>query len=131
MPYCLVMQSNDGRERSFAVSKATTVIGRENTCDLRVPVPTVSQKHCQLTLLDGRLQLNDLKSAAGTYHNGSRVETVTLNHEDTLTIGPVRFVVRQLQEESIGPDHQPEIVIVRQQTRTSAAECSAAKPQTA
>lgn len=113
MSYWLVMQSNDGRERPFAVKKPTTVIGRETTCDLRVPVPTVSQKHCQINLEEGRLRIVDLKSEAGTFHNGERVENATLSHDDTVTIGPVRFIVRELAEESLGDNGQPEIVIER------------------
>jgi len=113
MSYWLVMQSNDGRERPFAVKKPTTVIGRETTCDLRVPVPTVSQKHCQLNLVEGRLRIIDLKSEAGTFHNGERIDDAALNHDDTVTIGPVRFVVRELDEDSLGADGQPEIVIER------------------
>jgi pSer/pThr/pTyr-binding forkhead associated (FHA) protein len=113
MSYWLVMQANDGRERPFPVRKHTTVIGRETTCDLRVPVSTVSQKHCQISLEEGRLRIVDLKSEAGTFHNGQRVEDATLKHEDTLTIGPVRFVVRELTEESLGDPDQPEIVIER------------------
>lgn len=113
MSYQLVMQSTDGHERPFTVNKPSMVIGRETTCDVRVPVRSVSQKHCQLVLEEGQLRLLDLKSEAGTYHNGKRVEQVTLAHEDTVTVGPVRFTVRELRDEALGDHGQPEIVIER------------------
>lgn len=94
----LVMQALDGVERSFSVHKPCTIIGRETTCDVRIPVPSVSQKHCQITLNDGRLELNDLNSDHGTFHNGCRVNQAALQAEDTLTIGPVTFRVRMRQE---------------------------------
>ncbi len=112
----LVMHANEGTERSFAMQKPTIVIGRETTCDVRVPVPTVSQKHCQIHLDGDRMKLVDLHSEHGTYHNGNRVEEATLVHEDTLTIGPVTFTVRVRHDD---PDHNgnespmPEIVIER------------------
>jgi pSer/pThr/pTyr-binding forkhead associated (FHA) protein len=113
MSIWLVMQAKDGRERSFAVQKQTMVIGRETTCDVRVPVPTVSQKHCQLILDGDEVKLVDLKSERGTYHNGNRVEEAVLSHEDKLTIGPVTFVVR-VQQENVNDGETPEIVIERQ-----------------
>ena len=118
MSIWLVMQTSDGTERTFAVQKSTTVIGRETSCDVRVPVPTVSQKHCQLTLEEGeRLRITDLHSERGTFHNGNRVEEAMLAHEDKVTIGPVTFVVRVQREAAAQMSEVqslPEIVIERQ-----------------
>jgi len=116
MSIWLVMQAADGHERSFAVHKPTTIIGRETTCDVRVPIPTVSQKHCQITFDGSELKLVDLRSDQGTFHNGNRVEEAVLLHEDTLTIGPVTFVVR-VQQDADAMNGQaggaPEIIIER------------------
>jgi pSer/pThr/pTyr-binding forkhead associated (FHA) protein len=116
MSIWLVMRATDGNERSFPVQKPCTVIGRETTCDVRIPIPTVSQKHCQITLDDGELRLSDLNSDHGTYHNGSRVQNARLSHEDTLTIGPVTFKVRV--DDLGGNGH--EVVIVRQADSSAA-----------
>jgi len=114
MTIWLVMQATDGRERTFAVRKATTVIGRETTCDVRVPVPTVSQRHCQITLDGSELRLVDLQSERGTYLNGLRVQQARLAHQDTLTIGPVTFIVRMEPETAVIDGQPPEIIIERQ-----------------
>ena len=110
----LVMQANDGNERAFPVHKPTLVIGRETSCDVRVPVPTVSQKHCQITLDGDELKLTDLQSERGTFHNGNRVQEALLSHEDKLTVGPVTFVVRVQRDVAALDGQPPEIVIERQ-----------------
>jgi pSer/pThr/pTyr-binding forkhead associated (FHA) protein len=112
MSFWLVMQANDGRQRQFAV-KASTIIGREPACDVRVPLPTVSLKHCQLVLDGDRVKLVDLRSDHGTYHNGNRVTEAMLSPDDTLTVGPVTFTVRMQHDGEAANGHAPEIVIER------------------
>ena len=113
MSIWLVMQATDGRERRFAV-KSNTVIGRETTCDVRVPVPTVGLKHCQLVMQGDELKLIDLRtSERGTFHNGNRVQEAVLANEDKLTIGPVTFTVRVMNDQHSQNGHAPEIIIER------------------
>jgi len=122
MSIWLVMQATDGRERSFAVQKPTMVIGRETTCDVRVPIPSVSQKHCQITLDGDELRMTDLRSDHGTFHNGNRVQEAVLAHEDTLTVGPVTFKIRVLHDVEAAAGQAPEIVIERQDNVTQSAD---------
>lgn len=98
MKVLLVMRTPDGRERPFPLRLERTVIGREVRCDLRLAVPTVDNRHCELTFDNGEITLNDLGSNAGTFHNGRRVDRATLHHADTLTVGPVTFEVRMQHE---------------------------------
>ena len=116
MSIWLVMQAGNGAERQFAVKKPNTVIGRETTCDVRIPVPIVSQKHCRLTLDGADLRLIDLDSANGTFHNGNRVKEATLCAEDRVTIGPVTFVIRVNDDSMLpGNGHDgAEITIIRE-----------------
>jgi pSer/pThr/pTyr-binding forkhead associated (FHA) protein len=113
MSIWLVMQASDGRERSFEVAKSRMVIGRETTCDVRVPIPSVSQKHCQIVLDGSEIKLVDLHSDQGTFHNGNRVQEAVLSADDTLTIGPVTFIVRMQHDGRNGSQQQPEIIIER------------------
>ena len=64
-----------------------TLIGRDETCDLRLDSPLVSRFHAQLS--EGRLQ--DLRSSNGTFVNGSRVTASLLDEGHTVTIGPYRL----------------------------------------
>ncbi len=90
----LIIRTRDGGERVFALDDRRMVIGRETRCDLRVPLPSVSMKHCEI-VFDGRvLELKDLGSASGTYHNGDRVERAVLSDSDRFSVGSVTFHVR-------------------------------------
>ena len=102
----LVMKTADGIDRPFQIEKPRTVIGRETRCDVRIPVSAVSKKHCEIRLHDGELSLTDLDSDSGTFHNGDRVNKAKLSNDDTLTVGPVTFVVR------VSSDHDPDKPVV-------------------
>jgi pSer/pThr/pTyr-binding forkhead associated (FHA) protein len=115
MKHWLVMHGSDGAERPFHVSKPRMVIGREPTCDLRVPLASVAQKHCQITLDEaGALRLKNLTGEATTSHNGQPVQDeAALSHGDTLNIGPVTFVVRITQTDDGEAIGGQEIIIER------------------
>lgn len=98
MDFWLVMKTTDGLDRPFQIAKSRTVIGRETRCDVRIPVSAVSKRHCEIRLSNDELCLTDLNSDSGTFHNGDRVENAKLSHDDTLTIGPVTFVIRVLSD---------------------------------
>lgn len=83
----------DGTRRDFALSKDRTVIGRTNSCDLRIPLSSVSRKHCELIMGNGGVSVKDLGSSNGTYQNGKKVEESKLSAGDVLAVGPVVFTV--------------------------------------
>lgn len=116
MKHWLVMQESDGTQRPFEVSKPRIVIGREATCDVRVPLSSVAQKHCEITRNDdGELHLTHLAAANGTYCNGRPINRETaLSHGDKLVIGPVTFIVRIARGDDGDEIAGQEIVIERQ-----------------
>ena len=67
------------------------VIGRSNDCDITVPEPLVSRKHCEIYDADGRLRVRDLGSLNGTFVGRERIEDEELLPGDLLTIGTVTF----------------------------------------
>ncbi|MEX0775181.1 MAG: FHA domain-containing protein [Phycisphaeraceae bacterium] len=89
----LVMVKADGSRREFPMTKDRVVVGRTNACDLRIPVASVSRRHCELTIENGELRLRDLGSSNGTFHNDNRVQEAVLQAGDRLGIGPVVFTV--------------------------------------
>lgn len=93
MEAALVMFKADGSRRDFPLERQRVIVGRKNTCDLRIPLTSVSRQHCELTLSDDRLVVRDLGSSNGTYHNSKRVQEATLEPGDELVIGPVVFTV--------------------------------------
>jgi len=92
----LVYFKDDGVQRIFRMKGDRCVIGRKNTCDLQVPVPTVSREHCELTIKDGGLLVaRDLGSSNGTYRNSDRIEgEEELAPGDRLSVGPVTFTLQ-------------------------------------
>lgn len=93
MQVMLVMFKADGTRRDFPLSKPRIVIGRKNTCDLRIPLSSVSRQHCEIRISEDLVSLRDLGSSNGTYHNSIRVQETELEAGDKVVIGPVVFVV--------------------------------------
>lgn len=89
----LAMRRADGGERTFPLDRPRTVIGRETRCDIRVPLPSIADAHCELRIESEVLIVIDLGSDEGTRHNGDRVERAILADRDSLTVGPVTFTV--------------------------------------
>jgi predicted component of type VI protein secretion system len=91
----LVLLKKNGAYQAFPLPSAVTVIGRRSDCDLRIPLPMVSRRHCQLTLNKSTLELRDLESRGGTFLNDKRVDGETaMKAGDYLRIGPLIFVCR-------------------------------------
>lgn len=68
-----------------------TVIGRGPKCQLQLPLPLVSRRHCELFEKEGKLFVRDLGSMNGTYVGSDRITEIELPHEGLLTIGAVTF----------------------------------------
>lgn len=80
--------------RDFPLTAERTVVGRNKECGLRIPTRDVSRQHCEVTLDKVGAIVRDLGSSNGTYVNGKRVAESPLNPGDTLTIGPVSFIIQ-------------------------------------
>lgn len=93
MEVTLVMFKSDSSRREFPVKPEGFVIGRKNTCDLRVPLTSVSRQHCELKVEDGQVKVRDVGSSNGTFHNSIRVQEAVLEAGDELVVGPVVFTV--------------------------------------
>jgi len=97
----LVLLKKNGVHKTFPLASTTTVLGRRHDCDLRIPLPNVSRRHCQLMQNGDSVELQDLNSKLGTFINGKRVERqVSLKAGDYIGIGPLIFVYQM--------DGQPE-----------------------
>src|SRR4051794_33557946 len=94
MQVVLAMFRSDGDRRSFSLHKDTTIIGRREDCDLRIPLGEISRKHCRLIKDGDALRIEDLGSSNGTYHNGQRVQEAVIGPGDTLQVGSIAFVVQ-------------------------------------
>ncbi|MHC4415508.1 MAG: FHA domain-containing protein [Planctomycetota bacterium] len=103
------MVTADGGERPFPLTAKRIVLGRDLHCDLRVALPSVANRHCEIVSEGGVLTVQDLGSEIGTVHNGARVEQAILAPNDRLTVGPVTFVVRADRSDDTSPETLAEV----------------------
>ena len=91
----LVLFKKDGSHKTFSLRDETTVIGREDDCDLYVPLISVSRKHCRLICNNQTVKIQDLKSKNGTYLNGQLIKNeAAAKAGDYITIGPLTFLLQ-------------------------------------
>jgi predicted component of type VI protein secretion system len=127
MQVVLVMFRADGQRRSFSVVRESTVIGRREDCDLRIPLAEVSRKHCRLIRDDSSVRVEDMGSSNGTFHNEQRVQEATLSPGDTLRVGPVTFMI-QIDGVPADEEMQPAIPPAEEQSASGPAHADHAAP---
>lgn len=79
--------------RSHPLEDGVTVLGRGSDADVLIDDTGVSRHHAQVRVAGGALTLEDLGSTNGTFVNGRRVQTMTIQAGDEITIGRVTLQV--------------------------------------
>lgn len=90
----LVMFKENGERKEFPLGEGMTLIGRQEDCDLRVPLSEISRRHAQIIIQEGLVTLRDLGSSNGTYVNNQKITEQELNPGDHVVFGPVVFTVQ-------------------------------------
>lgn len=91
----------DGGQTPFDVS-ADSIVGRSRKADLRLPEGFVSRRHARLWTEGGRLMVEDLGSANGTFVNGDRIHRPTsLVAGDRVRFDEFEFTVAALPPEEV------------------------------
>jgi DNA-binding NtrC family response regulator len=85
--------------RAFAVTRATSTVGRHPTNDFVVDDPRVSGAHLELSRVGDRVRVRDLESTNGTWLGAHRVVDIELAPGAELTIGD--SLVRVGTDESV------------------------------
>ncbi len=75
----------------FDINRPTTLVGRGKDCAVVINDPSVSRIHGKLTLEDGRVTVEDLRSSNGTWVNDRRVDSAEVRHGDRVRFGTVGF----------------------------------------
>ena len=90
----LVLLKKNGSQKDFPLPSSVTIIGRRHDCDLRIPLASVSKRHCQLHYNNGVLEIRDLGSRNGTILNGKPVNKTAIRAGDLIKIGPIVFALQ-------------------------------------
>jgi pSer/pThr/pTyr-binding forkhead associated (FHA) protein len=93
MDVALVMFTEKGERRAFALPGPKSVIGRNTECDIQIPLGDISRRHCEIVIKKDKVAVRDLGSSNGTYVNNRRIQQAEVKAGETLTVGPVIFTV--------------------------------------
>ena len=93
----LVSYSAEGKKELFSLALAKTRIGRHIDNEIAFPEErSVSGRHCEIVLEDGKYVLRDLNSTNGIFVNGVKVTEKVLAHGDKIKLGVKMFRFEKL-----------------------------------
>lgn len=95
LTYTVPGAAPQGETQDIVFGQKTLIqIGRDPSNDVVLSSPNVSRFHAQVERVGQRYRVEDLRSSNGTFVNDERVEgSVWLKPDDTIRIGPYRFVM--------------------------------------
>ena len=99
MTYLSPAEGGEARTRSIIIGpEARLQIGRHPSNDLVLDAPPVSGFHAEIERVGQRYRIRDLRSLNGTFVNDQQVfDEAWAKPEDTIRIGPYKFVLGQEQ----------------------------------
>src|SRR5262245_4642295 len=99
----LVLRNTD---RVFPLDEGKTLTaGRMSQCEMQLDDPSVSRRHCTISLpADGPLQVKDLDSANGTFVNERPIKESTARAGDLIRLGAAILEVRDPSGVAARPD---------------------------
>ncbi len=121
MEVALVRVTAEGETQRVVLSKDRTVIGRQEGCQLRIPIAGVSRTHCEIAVSNGSIKVKDLGSSNGTFVNQEKITEQALAAGDLLSVGGQVFLIQvngepeEIEAEFLYEDGLPE-----QESRVSA-----------
>lgn len=87
----LKLREASGDETIVALNKDDFKIGRHGENDLKIRDPFVSRVHAQILREGNQFRVHDCESKSGTFVNGERVKSHTLNHGDRIQLSHNEF----------------------------------------
>ena len=97
----------DGNTGSFELSASNPefIVGRGKQASVRVKHKTVSRKHCAIRWCDGKAEISDLGSSAGTYVAGQKITRRVVGPGELIVAGKLEIEVSDRGGQSGG--HRP------------------------
>jgi predicted nucleic acid-binding Zn-ribbon protein len=99
----------NGEQRTVALTREWTRIGRSLAADVRFDDPTVSRRHALIVRHPDGVRLLDDRSLNGVFVNGARVDGKALEDGDEIIVGRYRlaFVSVPAEVDALGADAEP------------------------
>jgi len=94
----LVLKFGDSVLKEMQLGRKEVSIGRSPNNGLVIDNPAVSNRHARVFSQDEHLMLEDFGSLNGTFVNGQRVKSTSLNPGDAVTIGKHTILVEDTHE---------------------------------
>ena len=107
----LYVQDPSG-DRQISLKGARLSIGRSKDNDVEISDISASRQHCRLECIQGRWQLEDLRSRNGTMVNGILIRRQPLLPGDKIEIGKTRIYFDRIpEEESAAGPHEDTLAL--------------------
>ncbi len=98
----------NGEQRTVALTREWTRIGRSLAADLRFDDPTVSRRHALIVRHPDGVRLLDDRSLNGVFVNGARVDGKALQDGDEIIVGRYRLAFVSVPADLDAPDVRAE-----------------------
>jgi hypothetical protein len=89
----LIIKSGGFSDQVVELRLGTNRFGRSRDNDFQVEHPTISARHCEISLCQDSLRLHDCDSTNGTLVAGRRIKDAVLVSGQTFRLGDVEFLV--------------------------------------
>lgn len=89
--------------QTYDLKQGRNLIGRGESCDLRLVSHGVSKEHCEIHLYPDKVMVVDLRSSNGTFINGVKIQNGILRLGDKLSVHDVIFniiIIKQDQKKA-------------------------------
>lgn len=79
MPKLIIQNSKTQEEQEYTLPQDSIVFGRTNTCDIELPIKSISRRHAEIVREESDYFLSDLKSGNGTFLNNQKIKPLEKN----------------------------------------------------
>lgn len=79
MPKLIIQNLKTQEEQEYNLPQDSIVFGRTNTCDIELPIKSISRRHAEIVREAQDYFLSDLKSGNGTFLNNQKIRPMEKN----------------------------------------------------
>jgi len=79
MPKLIIQNLKTQEEQEYNLPQDSIVFGRTNTCDIELPIKSISRRHAEIVREAQDYFLSDLKSGNGTFLNNQKIRPLEKN----------------------------------------------------